>query len=341
MIRLMDLPALLVLTSLLLILGACGDDMSQTSMHTLVVDGQEREFIVYVPAQVRDMDRAPVVFMFHGTGGDGEKFYAISQWREKADAENFIAVFPSALVHCYLEDRNRDGDFTDAGELRVTSKWANGGPGSPRLPLCSPAELAMLTAEQLALADHPLADDVLFVQEMLDFIGANYNADQKRIYASGFSNGGGMTSRLAVELPERFAAVAAAAGLLSISPHAVVPRSFVFSVGSLDTKFTQQPGIASIPLDDTLFLDLPEFKTLTVDPMLTVLQLGESHTHQVLDIAGKVTSHFTFSETLASADNSYTMIVIEDLGHAYPNGTNHPVVLADYLWDFFKDKTLP
>ena len=29
---------------------------------------------------------SPVAFMFHGTGGDGEKFYNISGWKEKADA---------------------------------------------------------------------------------------------------------------------------------------------------------------------------------------------------------------------------------------------------------------
>ena len=37
-------------------------------------------------------------------------------------------------------------------------------------------------------------------------------------------------------------------------------------------------------------------------------------------------------------DNS---AVIEGLGHQYPNGINHPVVMANALWEIFRTQALP
>src|SRR5688572_21968841 len=55
------------------------------------VDGYPREYIVYVPAgataRMGAGEQVPLVLMLHGTGGDGTKFFNISGWREKADAE--------------------------------------------------------------------------------------------------------------------------------------------------------------------------------------------------------------------------------------------------------------
>ena len=38
------------------------------------LEGAERHFIVYKPA-IAEAKKVPVVFMFHGTSGNGEKFY--------------------------------------------------------------------------------------------------------------------------------------------------------------------------------------------------------------------------------------------------------------------------
>jgi len=51
------------------------------------------------------------------------------------------------------------------------------------------------------------AKDVRFISEMIDKLEAAYNIDRTRIYANGFSNGGGMTFVLSCALPDRIAAV--------------------------------------------------------------------------------------------------------------------------------------
>jgi len=52
------------------------------------------------------------------------------------------------------------------------------------------------------------ADDVGFISAMIDDIAHNSKIDLKRVYATGMSNGGMMSNRLACELSPRLAAVA-------------------------------------------------------------------------------------------------------------------------------------
>jgi len=56
-------------------------------------------------------------------------------------------------------------------------------------------------------------DDVRFVGEMLDAVERQLCVDRQRVYATGFSGGGRMSSQLACDLSERVAAIAAVGGL--------------------------------------------------------------------------------------------------------------------------------
>src|SRR2546422_9722215 len=51
------------------------------------------------------------------------------------------------------------------------------------------------------------AKDVRFISEMIDRLEAAYNIDRARIYANGFSNGGGMAFVLSCTMSDRIAAV--------------------------------------------------------------------------------------------------------------------------------------
>ena len=52
-----------------------------------------------------------------------------------------------------------------------------------------------------------LMKDVRFISELIDQLEAAYNIDRARIYANGFSNGGGMSFALSCTLSDRIAAV--------------------------------------------------------------------------------------------------------------------------------------
>ncbi len=60
-----------------------------------------------------------------------------------------------------------------------------------------------------------LADDVGFVSNMIDSIGVDFNIDTDRVYATGMSNGGFMSFRLACELEDKIAAIASVTGMMA------------------------------------------------------------------------------------------------------------------------------
>lgn len=49
--------------------------------------------------------------------------------------------------------------------------------------------------------------DLRYIADLIDKLRGDYNIDPRRIYATGFSNGGGMCFALACKMPDRFAAV--------------------------------------------------------------------------------------------------------------------------------------
>jgi polyhydroxybutyrate depolymerase len=55
-------------------------------------------------------------------------------------------------------------------------------------------------------------DDVQFFRDLVDDISANAAVDRSRVYANGFSNGGGMSVRLACDAADAVAAIGSVAG---------------------------------------------------------------------------------------------------------------------------------
>jgi polyhydroxybutyrate depolymerase len=192
------------------------------------------------------------------------------------------------------------------------------------------------------LADHPLADDVAFFEVMFDFMATRYSIDARRIYVSGFSNGGQMSSRLAVELSTRVAAVAANSGGLAIDPvPAVRPLSVILTLGAIDPGISAVVGESPVPLTESLMATSPAFRDAFISPFLTSLSLSDAYSWATQTIRGEATSQFLFETSTVGASNSFRVVIVEDLEHMYPNGTNHAIEMANVLWEFFKSQALP
>jgi polyhydroxybutyrate depolymerase len=188
---------------------------------TIEIDGIDRRYVVYVPDR-RPVTggRAPVVFMFHGTGGNGEQFLRTSGWREQADATGLVAVFPTALRYRVLESG------------RLKTKWN-----------------AFGLEDVIDVDERAPADDVGFVDHMLADLGTQLPVDPHRIYAAGFSNGADFAARLSIDRSDRIAAAAYSAGGLTEpqSPDRAVP-TFV-SLGTRDGHILEDTGLDELPLD--------------------------------------------------------------------------------------------
>jgi len=87
-------------------------------------------------------------------------------------------------------------------------------------------------------------DDVKFMDQIITYIIKNYHADPQRVYVTGISNGGFLTSRLACELSNRIAAVAVVAATMDkgegYAP--VRPMPVIYMHGSKDPLFSGKGG---------------------------------------------------------------------------------------------------
>lgn len=63
-----------------------------SSTHTIVVDGQNRDYRVYRPAGAAD--HAPLVVMLHGGFGSAEQAEKVYGWDAQADVDGFVVAYP-------------------------------------------------------------------------------------------------------------------------------------------------------------------------------------------------------------------------------------------------------
>jgi polyhydroxybutyrate depolymerase len=138
---------------------------------TITSGGESRTFIVHVPSSYNGSTPASVVLDFHPLGGTGSQQEGSSGWKGQCDSVGCIAVFP------------------DSSKSKASDNSWNAG------YCCTNAEKNQV-------------DDVQFARDIVKWLQANACVDAKRIYASGGSNGGGMTYRLACEAADMVAAVA-------------------------------------------------------------------------------------------------------------------------------------
>jgi polyhydroxybutyrate depolymerase len=97
----------------------------------------------------------------------------------------------------------------------------------------------------------PIVDDVGFVDDLLTLLQAKLCVDPERIYATGFSNGGGMTAMLACMMADRFAAFAAVSGSYYPLPGGCDPGR---PVSILEIHGTADK---TVPYNGSLLLHLP------------------------------------------------------------------------------------
>lgn len=71
---------------------------------------------------------------------------------------------------------------------------------------------------QLAPTGEQANDDVAFIGALIDQLKATVCTNARRVYATGVSNGGGLTARLGCELSDRVAAIAPVAGIYAPLP---------------------------------------------------------------------------------------------------------------------------
>lgn len=262
-------------------------------------DGVAREFLLHAPPSYDGQTPLPLVLNFHGYTSNGPQQAAFSGMNAKANAAGFVLAYPQGLP-------NPSSNLTS---------WNAG--------LCC------------AFGDTD-RDDVGFTGAMLDEIFATACVDERRVYATGMSNGGYMSHLLGCKMADRIAAVAPVAGVLGIAPAECQPSRpmpIVHLHGTADTLVAYDGGSlgGSASAPDT-FAGWAARNGCTGSPTES-FQNGAAH-----------------CDTYDGCDQGVevTLCTIDGMGHCWPGQSfcpfgqaNSDISANDRMWELFQKFSLP
>jgi polyhydroxybutyrate depolymerase len=145
-----------------------------TFSRSIEVEGETREYLIYVPNSYDTIKSIPVMLNFHGWTMSARNQMEVSDMRALSEQEEFILVYPQGT------------------KLWGSTHWNVGS-----WTLGSDAK------------------DIEFIDALIDQIANNYNIDNERVYACGYSNGGFFSHELACQLSQRIAAIGTVAANIS------------------------------------------------------------------------------------------------------------------------------
>jgi polyhydroxybutyrate depolymerase len=271
---------------------------------SLVFDGLNRTYFVHLPAFYNSSISYPLIFAMHGGGLLGyEGIEGQSQLSELSDLENFIVVYPEGLKTLGFRTWN-------AGDC---------------CPLATTAE----------------TDDVGFINALLEKLELELSIDSKKVYATGFSNGGQLAYRLANRYSNKFAAVSAVAGVLQdfpFNPTRKVPIIHFHSYQDLTAPYNGG------------FSDAPNinFEFPSVDSTLLLIANNYNCRSMKQTIFSDSSTYDFFRYSDCDDNVQVELFVSQDGGHTWPGGqalpnkeiTNH-FNASGLMWEFFKNHELP
>jgi polyhydroxybutyrate depolymerase len=263
---------------------------------------------------------APLVVFLTGTGGTAEWAARETGWAELAAREGFALAIPEALPPdpaappSFLKNPPRWGDGSDwVGESGRTR--ADGEP-----PGVTP----------------PSGHDVTFLTAVIDDAVDRVGIDPRRVFVTGFSNGAGMTFRLAAERADRVAAIAPVAGYCWVrQPRPARPVPTLYTLGTRDLLIPFRGGQIQIPWHNRLVTRPPVTDTLErwagaigCAPVPVVLREGAVRVERY---PGPVV---------------FDAVLVDGLGHHWPGGgaqlnprvfgpPSDAVNATEMIWAFF------
>ncbi|SDL52083.1 polyhydroxybutyrate depolymerase [Catalinimonas alkaloidigena] len=270
---------------------------------TLVHDGLERTYLVHLPPNYTETEAWPLVVAMHGGGGSAFNLQDQSGLSAKADAAGFVVVYPEGIR---------------GGALNIRT-WNAGW-------CCGPASSGNV-------------DDVGFLTALLDTLTARYALDTTRIYATGMSNGGFISYRLACERSDRIAAIAPVACSMSLeacTPGRPVPIIHFHS--SQDGSVPYRGGVGD---------GLSNHYNAPQDSVLDAWAAANG-CRPVADTLVDTDEYLLTQWTDCDCGVEIHRYLTHDGGHSWPGGNQTPIGdppshylnATDLMWDFFQQYTL-
>ena len=279
---------------------------------SLVHDGLTRKYKAHVPPNYDKNTKTPVVIYIHGGGGssEGSKNDGLYAYSDKYD---FILLSPAGTG--VLKDRLlvwNLGPYLINGNIQNHPNYAS---------------------------EHN-TDDIGFLSKMIDDVKNKFNVDENCIYATGISQGGMMSYRLACELSDKIAAIAPVAppaGPMNCAPSRPVPAMHIHGTADPCAPFNGGMSGGCLGTEKELFQSAQEM----VDRWKEINKCS----------AGSATVYqkgnaICVSYRQCQGSSEVEFCTVEGMGHTYPSGWQYlpvrtvgPVsydISFDQIWDFFR-----
>lgn len=287
---------------------------------SLIHDGLERTFIIYLPSSYGKYVKMPLMIALHGRGVDGKGMIVVTRkgFDRLAEKDGFVVVYPDAIELNWNDGRD-DEEADDRAHIENI-------------------------------------DDVGFIAALIDTMVRDYNADPKRVFVTGISNGAIMSYRLACELSHKVAAIAPVDGNIPLhfshgcSPSRHVPVLAInnvddpvvpFEGGEIYGHFSREKLGKVLSTDNSIAYWVEKNGCSSI-PVIT----------EVPDRDPTDGTRVTRKEYVNEDDGTEVILyVIEGGGHTWPGGlqylparvigkTSRNLDANEVIWAFFKKQKL-
>jgi polyhydroxybutyrate depolymerase len=192
-------------------------------------------------------------------------------------------------------------------------------------------------------------DDSRFLQDLVETLGEQYRIDKERVYATGFSNGGFMTQRLACEARETFAAyaVVGATGFWGLPElcEGVAPAPILLMHGTHDRSVPWQGTLENVAGSD-VYINASIPQTLT----FWGAHNGCTDNFERRDIPAQdnatSVSHLDYDCAYAPLafygimNGGHNWVGIESIRRDIAGLVNKDINAGEVIWGFFSQHTL-
>ena len=224
--------------------------LNAQTIKTLTWGGQERQYIEYVPTTYSATQPAAVMFLLHGMGDTMDNMFQATQIQRVAEEQGWIIICPQALEFNY--------EIPGMGSQNFGACW----------------NVGSTVAVDFNMYGMPFSfdvnvngdvDDEGFLMAALEATKDAYNVDQDKVFFAGFSLGGFMSHRMAIQHGDVINAIAAVSGVIGNDLTTFTPVANVNVLqffGTTDEMITYDGGMISLQSLGLYNLGLPVEETV-------------------------------------------------------------------------------
>lgn len=200
-----------------LFLSVCFSTTAQAQVQTFSWEGRDREYIVHEPTTCANPTSRPVLFFLHGLGDNIQRLEREFDFAGIANNWGWVVVMPQAT----------DPSSIFGFDVGIGNMW-----NADLLPIFR-------------------VDDAGFLMALLDHLTPTCHINPDSVFFTGFSMGGFMTHRMAIEHGDRITAAVPFSGLITTAladKEPVVPVRILIVHGTSDNVVCYDGSTKTFPL---------------------------------------------------------------------------------------------